>query len=418
MFRIIRWGVVAVVVALLTAACGSGSGAGSDDEISVVTALPFSGGLAEIGQDMYDGANIARQLINENGGVDGRTVTFSKVDVPDPESGVTEVNRVISQDNAKIVFCCYSSSIDLAVSPVTERNKVLMLEAGAIAPEITDRGFKYLLRTQSTATQYASGALGLLEDVVLPKLKMDASDVRVAIVHEQGSYGKAYAATVKKGLAELGLDVVANESYDPNATDLTSLVLGVKAKKPTILMAASYTNDAVLFFDQMRQQGLMPKVFIGAGGGHSNAVFGKSQGKYANGVFESSSSAHVNPAALTEDMKSISEELKKRYTALRHKPVSNQVILGFSGMWTLLKYVLPKADDPMDPASIMKAAAQVDEPLGSLPNGWGVKFDESGQNTLAEPSVQQWQKGGLVVVYPEKLATADPTMIPLPWNER
>ncbi|HET9498725.1 MAG TPA: ABC transporter substrate-binding protein [Marmoricola sp.] len=414
-----RWGAVAVVVVLLTAACGSGGGAGSDDEISVVTALPFSGGLAEIGQDMYDGANIARQLINEDGGIDGRKVKFTKVDVPDPEGGVTEVNRVISQDNAKIVFCCYSSSIDLAVSPVTERNKVLMLEAGAIAPEITDRGFKYLLRTQSTATQYASGALGLLKDVVLPKLKMDPSAVRVAIVHEQGSYGKAYAATIKKGLADLGVDVVANESYDPNATDLTSLVLGVKAKKPTILMEASYTNDAVLLADQMRQQGLMPKVIIGAGGGHSNAVFGKSQGKYADGVFESSSSAHVNPDALTGDMKKISEELKKRYTELRHKPVSNQVILGFSGMWTLLKYVLPKADDPMDPESIVKAAAEVDEPLGSLPNGWGVKFDESGQNTRAEPSVQQWQNGELVVVYPEKLATADPIMIPLPaWNER
>jgi branched-chain amino acid transport system substrate-binding protein len=88
-------------------------------------------------------------------------------------------------------------------------------------------------------------------------------------------------------------------------------------------------------------------------------------------------------------------------------------------MWTLLKHVLPKAEDPMDPESIMEAAAKVDEPLGSLPNGWGVKFDESGQNTLAEPSVQQWQDGELVVVYPEKLATADPILIPLPaWNER
>ncbi|MGN6576937.1 MAG: hypothetical protein ACTHKG_14750, partial [Nocardioides sp.] len=164
---------------------------------------------------------------------------------------------------------------------------------------------------------------------------------------------------------------------------------------------------------------LMPKVFIGAGGGHSNAVFGESQGKFADGVFESSSSAHVNPDALTEDMQKISEELNKRYKELRHKPVSNQVILGFSGMWSLLKYILPNADDPMDPASIMKAAAEVDQPLGSLPNGWGVKFDESGQNTLAEPSVQQWQKGDLVVVYPEKLATTDPIMIPLPdWNER
>lgn len=415
-----RLGVVAVAVAMITAACGGGSDSGpSDKDISVVTALPFSGGLAEIGGDMFDGANIAREMINEDGGVDGRQVKFTKADVPDPESGVTEVNRVIAQDQAKILFCCYSSSIDLAVSAVAERNKVVMVEAGAIAPEITERGFKYLLRTQATAEQYASGALGLLEDLVLPKLGMDAGDVRVAIVHEQGSYGKAYGATVENGLGDLGLEVVANESYNPNSTDLTSLVLAVKAKKPTIVMAASYTNDAVLFYDQARQQGLSPKVFIGAGGGHSNALFGESQGKFANGAFESSSSAHVNEEVLSEEMQTTAAEFRERYKKLRNKPVANQVILGFSGMWSLLKYVLPNAEDPMDPESIMKAAAEVEEPLGSLPNGWGLDFDENGQNTLAEPTVQQWQKEELVVVYPEKAATTEPILIPLPpWDQR
>ena len=417
----LRLGVLGVALALVTAACGGagGSGGGSGDEIEIVTALPFSGSLAEIGQDMYDGANIARQIINEQGGVNGSTVKFQKVDAPDPQAGVTEVNRVIAQDQAKIVFCCYSSSIDLAVSPVTERNKVVMVEAGAIAPEITERGFQYLLRTQATAKQYATGALGVLEDVVIPKLGMDPSEVRVAIVHEQGSYGEAYSDVVSAGLDELGVPVVANEAYDPEATDLTSLVLGVKATKPTVIMAASYTNDAVLFYDQARQQGLAPEAFIGAGGGHSNVLFGESQGKFANGVFESSSSAHVAPSALTEEMREVTAELNKRYKELRHKPVSNQVVLGFSGMWALLKYVLPEASDPMDPDSIMEASQKVEAPKGSLPNGWGIDFDQTGQNVLADPTVQQWQDGELVVVYPEEFATADPIMVPLPaWNER
>jgi branched-chain amino acid transport system substrate-binding protein len=175
----------------------------------------------------------------------------------------------------------------------------------------------------------------------------------------------------------------------------------------------------VLFYDQARQQGLSPEVFIGAGGGHSNALFGQSQGKFANGVFESSSSAHVNEQALSPDMKDVAAELSDRYKELRHKPVSNQVVLGFSGMWALLKHVLPKASDPMDPDAVMKAAQEVEAPEGSLPNGWGIDFDETGQNTLATPSVQQWQDGELVVVYPEKVATEDPIMIPLPpWNER
>jgi hypothetical protein len=48
-----RLGAVGLALAVLTAACGGAGGSGSSDgDIEIVTALPFSGGLAEIGQDM------------------------------------------------------------------------------------------------------------------------------------------------------------------------------------------------------------------------------------------------------------------------------------------------------------------------------------------------------------------------------
>src|SRR2546425_353529 len=60
-------------------------------------------------------------------------------------------------------------------------------------------------------------------------------------------------------------------------------------------------------------------------------------------------------------------------------------------------------------------------PVGSLMNGWGVKFAENGQN--ANERVQhymlQWQGGQLVTVWPEEFSTLRAKWIPLgSWDQR
>jgi branched-chain amino acid transport system substrate-binding protein len=410
---------------LVVAGCGGGNddsggaGPGGGAPIRIVTALPFSGSLAQPGTDIFAGADIARELVNAAGGVKGRQVEFVRADVPDAKVAVTEFNRQIT-DGRKIFFCCYSSGINLAASQVTERNQALIIEPGAVAPEITGRGLKYVLRTNGDATNYAQGAVAALTDLVTPKLGKTPADVTVALVHEQGSFGQGFAKAATPLLTEKGFKVVADEAYDMAATDLSSLVLKVKNLNPTAILATSYDNDAVLFWDTARQQGLQPQVLIGSGGGYSSQVFPAKQAKNAEGVMESSSSANVKPDGLKPDAQAVAKQFLDRYTAANPgKTPSNQVVLGFIGMYTMLKYVMPQADDPTDPKSVRDAAAKIDVPAGELPTGWGVKFTEGGQNERAFSTVQQWQNGKLTVVYPAEFATAEPIMIPLPaWNQR
>jgi branched-chain amino acid transport system substrate-binding protein len=49
---------------------------------------------------------------------------------------------------------------------------------------------------------------------------------------------------------------------------------------------------------------------------------------------------------------------------------------------------------------------KVDVPVGATATGWGVKFDEQGQNTRVAPFLMQWQGGELVTVYPPEAAVA------------
>ena len=93
--------------------------------------------------------------------------------------------------------------------------------------------------------------------------------------------------------------------------------------------------------------------------------------------------------------------------------------LAGGGLW-VLKLVLDAAKTD-DPDKFRAAVMALDMPTGSGLNGWGVKFDEHGQNS--NPRVQhymlQWQGGALVTVWPEEFTTLRAKWIPLgPWDQR
>ena len=93
--------------------------------------------------------------------------------------------------------------------------------------------------------------------------------------------------------------------------------------------------------------------------------------------------------------------------------------LAAGGLW-LLKVVLDAAKTD-DLEKFRAAVMKMDVPVGSLINGWGVKFDESGQNSneRVQHYMLQWQNGSLVTVWPEELTSNRAKWVPLgPWNQR
>ena len=93
--------------------------------------------------------------------------------------------------------------------------------------------------------------------------------------------------------------------------------------------------------------------------------------------------------------------------------------LAAGGLW-LLKLVLDAAKtDDLD--KFRGAVMALDLPVGSGINGWGVKFDETGQNSNARVQhyMLQWQNGQLVTVWPEEFTTNRAQWIPLgAWDQR
>jgi branched-chain amino acid transport system substrate-binding protein len=388
--------------------------------VKIGVLLPLSGPLATLGNDVYRGFQLAQEWVNAEGGVFGQPVEFVVGDVPSSTEAVSQANRLISKDGVKVIVGSYASSISIPASQVAERNKVIYLEQGAVADEITKRGFKYLFRMIYPATELGMGAARFVTDTIATGCGLELSKMKVALLTEDSSYGSAVAEGAKNWLNKKGVTIIDATSYSYKTTDMSSMVQRYKSVQPDVLIACQYTPDCILFARQSREAGLTFKAIIGNGGGHNVGDYADALQDDVNGVFNAGTSVNINPHGLTPEaaalFKRFHEEHLKKFSG---RSPSAHTGMGFTAMHLLLKRLLPDAG-AMDPEKIRKAALALDLPVGSTIVGWGVKFDPATQNnTRAFPTYDQWRARKIVTIAPEPFGLGKPVAMPLPgWGKR
>jgi len=398
--------------------------AASNHEVRIGTIFPMTGHMAFGGNEGFMGTDIAREIVNERGGVwGGKKIVFVPADGPDQTAATSEMNRLISRDGVKLVIGSYSSAIAFAASAVAERNRIIFWENHGVADPIARRGFKYLFKTNVNATGTGGGAAVWAATYLSKTLNIAPKDMKVAVVWEDGTYGASVGKAAFTKATELGMKVVANEGYNAKSPDLSPLVLKLKELQPDVLLVAGIGQDAVLFWSQAKKLDLNVKAVVATSGGWGVPDFAKNLGEGANGVFSSDFPTEVNPQALTPKARQLAQEFIKRFKARKGTTPTGNAWLAFAGTMLLFEEVLPKAGS-LEPENIKQAAFSLDLPEGSMANGCGVKFIshdqfDGGKNERAFAVVVQWQNGEVHVVGPEKFATHKSILVPLPkWSDR
>jgi branched-chain amino acid transport system substrate-binding protein len=126
---------LAAATVLVAAACGSSGGGGtsggggnsadatggSGGTVQLGFISTMSGPLAQIGDDMLDGAKVAVQQVNASGGVDGgKKLTLAvKDDQLTPSVAATDARDLVNSGD-KLILGMLDSSICLAVAPVVQ----------------------------------------------------------------------------------------------------------------------------------------------------------------------------------------------------------------------------------------------------------------------------------------------------------
>jgi branched-chain amino acid transport system substrate-binding protein len=266
---------MSVVVALVVAAGWSGVSA-QGDPIKIGVIQPLSGAVAASGNYVRMGAEIARDWVNQRGGVLGRQVQLLIEDnKSDPKEAATAAEKLIVKDKVPVIVGAWGSSMTLAAMPKLEEYGVPMIVETSSAATITKRGNPWIFRISPPSEMEALGLEKYLKDLGVKK----ADFLAVNTDWGRGAVG-AFGDLLKKSGAQVG----ATEFMEQSATDMNAQITKVKAGDADTLFVTTAVEQITLVLRQAQEQRLTRKV-VTTGGSSSPSQLIKQAGPAAEGTY-------------------------------------------------------------------------------------------------------------------------------------
>jgi branched-chain amino acid transport system substrate-binding protein len=380
--------------------------------------FPLNGPQSALARQEYQGIEIARDMVNMDGGVGGVPVQLDSRELDDPSTAPAAVQSLRS-DGVSVVLGTYSSALSVPASAAASAAGLTYWEAGAVADRVTGRALPNIFRVGASGANLGSNSATFAATVLAPRLGLTAANTRVSVVLEDDDYGHSVADNAVISARNQGMNLVSYTTYNAYRPDWANVLAAVAAAHPDVLILASYISDGVSFRRAMLAAHLHVGALIGSTMAECGPDFGLELGSDAVGVFASDRPTQgFNPSVLTPDARATYERFSRAWWQVTGTAPTEEGLAGFSAAWALFHDVLPHAG-ALTASSIASAARALDMPRGSLPNGAGVQFSTDptmlGQNTRAAAVIWQWQ--GVrhsVTVWPPVDATGTPQLIPLP----
>ncbi|MDQ6883085.1 MAG: ABC transporter substrate-binding protein [Candidatus Dormibacteraeota bacterium] len=404
------------VAVLAGASCGRAPAASWTIKVGAV--FPLTGPQAPLARQEVTGVEIARDFANAERGAKAPRIGLVLKDITTVADATARVEE-LKAGGVESVLGAYSSTLSMPISEAAQARGMLYWEAGAVADQLTGRGYPLVFRVGATGGNLGALSSHFSATVLAGRLQEPPSAIRMTIVHNLDGYPTSVATAAARQAISEGIPQPTQVLYDARLPDWAGVMRAVRAANPDILLLSSYIDDGVRFRRAMLASGLHVKALIGTTMAQCVPDFGAMLGADAIGVFASDRPTRgFNPAALNATGRAIYDRFALAYRQRTGTDPTEESLAGFSAAWALFHDVMGNTKD-LSATGLAAAARGLDLPLGTLPNGAGVRFaggrEAMGQNLRAAAVIWQWQ--GIrqsVTVYPPVFATGTPGFIPLP----
>jgi len=239
-------GIGVAVVAALIIAITFIRPAEEPKEIKIGVILPLTGDLAEPGTKSFNGIKLAVDTYNDNN--PDRPIRLIVEDSrANPTDGVNAINKLISIDHIKLVIGDLTSGVTLAIAPIVEKNKVVLLAPGASNPRVRDAG-EYIFR--NWASDNFDGEV--MAKYLIHKLRKK----NAAVLYINNEYGTGLAEAFEKTFINNGGNVVLKEKYDQGASDFRTILAKAKGSKCDCFYLPGQPKENGLLVRQLKEMGI------------------------------------------------------------------------------------------------------------------------------------------------------------------
>ena len=222
------------------------------DKIILGAAVSLTGKYSTNGEHTKNGYNFAVERINSMGGVKvgGKTYKFDIIYYDDESNSgraAQLAERLIKQDGVQYMLGPYSSGLTKAIAPVTEENKIPMVEANGASRSLFTKGYKYLFAVLSAANQYLEVAIDLAVE------KNGGNPVKIAMAFEQDAFSQDVRIGVVEAAKRTGSKIIIDDKLPKELNDMAATLAKVKATKPDVLVVSGHSKGALTAIRQIAE---------------------------------------------------------------------------------------------------------------------------------------------------------------------
>jgi branched-chain amino acid transport system substrate-binding protein len=147
--------------------------------------FPLTGEVASYGQKAKRGIELAVEELNAAGGLLGRSVQVDfQDDRNDKKEAVSIMTKFATIDKVPVVFGSAGSSVSLAIAPLANRHKVILISPISSSSQLSTEGGPYFFRSVPADD---------LQAEILANWVHESGAKQVAVVYTNNSWGKPLA---------------------------------------------------------------------------------------------------------------------------------------------------------------------------------------------------------------------------------
>jgi branched-chain amino acid transport system substrate-binding protein len=243
------------------------------DAIKVGAIFAVTGGASNLGAPEQKTAEMLAEEINAKGGVKGhKLVLLIKDSGSDPQKALSLAKQLIEEDRVFAIIGPSTSGETMAIKSLCDQTKTILISCAA-ADAIVNPLAPYVFKTPQKTSDAIKKIFGEMKKMNITKIAVTSSNT---------GFGKDGKAQLEKLAPESGIEILLNEVYEKESTDLTSVLTKVKAANVQAVVNWSIEPAQAILAKNMKQIGLAIPLFQSHGFGNIRYV--KEAGEAAEGI--------------------------------------------------------------------------------------------------------------------------------------